>query len=73
MSEVSGRDRLEWIGDLPPVVKGTRVTARHVISLIVDGWTYHDILRVYPDLDEADIRACLAWAQSELKVDLRYV
>jgi uncharacterized protein (DUF433 family) len=44
-----------------PVVKGTLVTVNHVVSLILDGWTYADIIRAHPDLTEDDIRACLAY------------
>jgi uncharacterized protein (DUF433 family) len=44
-----------------PVVKGTWVTVGHVVSLIVDGWTWGDILRTHPELTEDDIRICLAY------------
>lgn len=44
-----------------PVVRGTWVTASQVVSRIVDGWTWADILRAHPELTEADIRACLAY------------
>jgi uncharacterized protein (DUF433 family) len=47
------------ISETEPVVKGTFVTVSHVISLIVDGWHWSDILRTHPELDEDDIRACL--------------
>jgi uncharacterized protein (DUF433 family) len=43
------------------VVEGTFVTVEHVVSLIVDGWTWSDIIRAHPDLTEDDIRACLAY------------
>lgn len=64
-------DRLvfdENVSDDSPVVKGTWVTVAHVVSLIVDGYTWADILRVNPELDENDIRACLAyslWAERQ--------
>jgi len=45
-----------------PVVRGTRVTADHIVSLIVDGWTWSDILRSHPELTEDDLRACLLFA-----------
>jgi uncharacterized protein (DUF433 family) len=44
-----------------PVVKGTWVTVGHVVSLIVDGWTWSDILRSHPELTEDDVRTCLAY------------
>jgi uncharacterized protein (DUF433 family) len=43
------------------LVQGTWVPADHVISLIVEGWTWSDILRSHPELTEDDIRACLAY------------
>lgn len=44
-----------------PVVRGTWVTASHVVSLVVDGWSWADILRAHPELTEDDLRACLAY------------
>jgi uncharacterized protein (DUF433 family) len=44
-----------------PVVKGTLVTVKHVVSLIVDGWTYNDVIRAHPELTVDDIRTCLAF------------
>lgn len=49
------------VSDSSPVVKGTWVTAGHVVSLIVDGWTWADVLRAHPELCEDDIRTCLAY------------
>lgn len=49
----------ENVSETSPVVKGTWVTASQVVSLIVDGWTWNDILRAHPELTEDDIRACL--------------
>jgi uncharacterized protein (DUF433 family) len=44
-----------------PVVRGTWVTVRQVVSLIVDGWTWSDVLHTHPELTEDDIRVCLAY------------
>jgi uncharacterized protein (DUF433 family) len=49
------------VSETSPVVKGTWVTVSHVVSLIVDGWTWGDILRTHPELTEEDIRVCLAY------------
>ncbi len=49
------------VSETSPVVKGTWVTVGHVVSLIVDGWTWGDILRTHPELSEEDIRVCLAY------------
>ncbi len=47
------------VSDSSPVVRGTWITASRVVSLIVDGWSWADILRTHPELTEADLRACL--------------
>jgi len=47
------------ISDVSPVVKGTWVTVAQVVGRVVDGWSWAEILRGYPELTEADIRACL--------------
>ncbi len=49
------------VSDSSPVVNGTWVTVEHVVTLIVDGWNWSDILRTHPELTEDDIRACLAY------------
>ena len=64
----SWHDRLVFdfeISDVSPVVKGTWITVGHVVSLIVDGWTWADILRSHPELTEDDIRTCVAYAMAE--------
>ncbi len=62
------RDRLVYdfdVSDISPVVKGTWITVGHVVSLIVDGSTWADILRSHPELTEDDIRICMAYAVAE--------
>lgn len=49
----------EAVSTHSPVVRGTRVTACRVVSLVVDGHTWSDILKAHPELTEADLRACL--------------
>jgi uncharacterized protein (DUF433 family) len=68
------QDRLVFdfnVSETSPIVKGTWVTVGHVVSLIVDGWTWGDILRTHPELTEDDIRICLAYtvAQDDGDVD----
>jgi uncharacterized protein (DUF433 family) len=53
------------VSDVSPVIKGTWVTVAHVVSLIVDGWAWSDILRSHPELTEEDIRTCVAYAMAE--------
>lgn len=66
-ADVSPRwqDRLVFdfnVSETSPVVKGTWVTVGHVVSLIVDGWTWADVLRSHPELTEDDVRTCLAYS-----------
>jgi uncharacterized protein (DUF433 family) len=66
------QDRLVFdfnVSDSSPVVKGTWVTVGHVLSLIVDGWTWSDILRTHPELNVDDIRTCLAYTVAESNGD----
>jgi uncharacterized protein (DUF433 family) len=62
------RDRLQFdsrYSQSSPVVRNTCVTAGHVVSLIIDGWSWADIMRSHPELEEDDIRACLAFTLEE--------
>jgi uncharacterized protein (DUF433 family) len=54
--------RLEFdgsAGDGTPFVRGTRISAGQVVSMVVDGRTWSQILDLHPEINEADIRACL--------------
>lgn len=53
------------VSDRSPVVKGTWITVGHVVTLVVDGWSWADILRAHPELSEDDIRACLTYSVEE--------
>ena len=45
-----------------PCVKGTRIPVRVVLSHLAGGDTAADLLRDFPGLTDADIRACLEYA-----------
>ena len=67
------RDRLMYdfeVSDHSPVIKGTWITVSHVVSLIIDGATWADILRAHPELIEADLRMCVAYAVAEERAQL---
>lgn len=49
------------ISDSSPVIRGTWITVDQVVSRIIDGWTWDDLLRDHPELTTDDIRACLAF------------
>lgn len=62
VSSYSWRTRLthdESVKGSTPVVRGTQISVGRVISLIVDGRSWSQILAQHPELTEADIRACI--------------
>ena len=45
-----------------PTVRGLRITVYDVLRQLADGATEAEILEDFPELEGADIRACLAYA-----------
>ena len=45
-----------------PCIRGLRITVYEVLDYLSSGMTHEEILRDFPYLTEADIRACLAFA-----------
>lgn len=45
-----------------PCVKGTRITVYDVLGWMASGMSIHQILEDFPELNETQIRACLAFA-----------
>ena len=45
-----------------PCIRGLRITVYDVLGYIAAGMSQEEILADFPDLTEADIRACLAFA-----------
>lgn len=52
-----------------PIVRGTRLAVEFVIGLLADGWGEAEILGNYPDLEDEDILACLAYARDTLSAE----
>jgi uncharacterized protein (DUF433 family) len=48
-----------------PTIRGTRIAVEDVLGWLAAGMTNEEILSDYPELTEEDIRACLAYAQSQ--------
>jgi len=44
-----------------PRVKGTRIWVGLILGLMADGMSTDEILSEYPQLSDADLRACLAY------------
>ena len=45
-----------------PVVKGTRISVYDVLNWLANGMAVAEILEDFPELNEAQIKACLAYA-----------
>lgn len=45
-----------------PTIRGMRIAVADVLGWLAAGMTHEEILSDYPELTEADIRACLAYA-----------
>jgi uncharacterized protein (DUF433 family) len=55
-----------------PVIRGTRLAVALIIDLLAQGWSEDDILRNYPGIERADVRACLAYASAILHAERVY-
>lgn len=44
-----------------PCIKGHRIWVSLILDFLAAGQTIEEILNSYPGLDEADIRACIAY------------
>lgn len=52
-------------------IRGLRITVYDVLGYLAAGMTEKEILADFPDLTEADIRACLAYAaDAERRVEI---
>jgi uncharacterized protein (DUF433 family) len=45
-----------------PTIRGLRITVKTILEFISAGESVKEILYQYPDLEEADIEACLKFA-----------
>lgn len=55
-----------------PIIKGTRLSVEFIIDLLAQGWSQEEIVRNYPGISLADIRACLSYASASLKSEKVY-
>jgi uncharacterized protein (DUF433 family) len=47
-----------------PTVRGMRIPVEMILSLLARGASHEEILEDFPDLQEQDILACLAYARA---------
>lgn len=52
-----------------PIIRGMRISAELIVSLLAQGESWEDILADYPDLEREDIQACLAYAHAVIAND----
>jgi uncharacterized protein (DUF433 family) len=45
-----------------PCIRGLRIPVGTVVGMVADGMTEEEILRDFPDLEEADVREALHYA-----------
>jgi uncharacterized protein (DUF433 family) len=45
-----------------PCIRGLRITVYDILEYLAGGMTHDEILRDFPELEEADIRAALSFA-----------
>ena len=45
-----------------PRIRGHRIAVELILDFLAGGWSQAELLDQYPDLEEADLRACLAYA-----------
>ena len=50
-----------------PVIKGTRITVEHVISMLAQGISIDEILQEYKGVTKQEILACLQYAENILE------
>lgn len=55
-----------------PVIRGLRYPVQTLLELLSAGMTFAEILADYPDLEEADLRAALAFAAQLTEVKHLY-
>jgi uncharacterized protein (DUF433 family) len=44
-----------------PCIKGHRIWVSLILDFMASGWSIPEILENYPGLEEADVRACIAY------------
>jgi uncharacterized protein (DUF433 family) len=49
-----------------PCTCGMPITVRDVLEYLADGMTIQELLADFPELTEEDVRACFAYAASQL-------
>jgi uncharacterized protein (DUF433 family) len=70
-----GMDRIETNPEIcsgKPVVRGTRILVRNILSMLEAGRTFDQIIVSYPGITVEDVKACVRYA-TELVDEVRLV
>jgi len=51
-----------------PVIKGTRITVYDVLQWLASGMTHEQIITDFPQINEKQILACLAYAANKERI-----
>ncbi len=51
-----------------PIIKGTRITVYDVLQWLASGMSHDEIISDFPQLNESQILACLAYAANKERV-----
>ncbi len=51
-----------------PCIRGLRIPVATVVDMVADGMTVGEILKAYPDLQEADVSEALRFAAEAVRV-----
>ena len=49
-----------------PCIRGMRIRVADILEMLANGVSEAEILADFPDLESADIRACLAYAAAQI-------
>ena len=44
-----------------PCIRGHRIWVSLILDFLASGWSFEQVLENYPGIEEADIRACIAY------------
>ena len=52
-----------------PIIRDMRISVELILSLLSQGASHEELLNAYPELEEADIRAAIAYAHAVIAGD----
>lgn len=55
-----------------PIIKGTRIAVEFILELLANGWTYDEIQKSYPQLNNEDILAAIQYSLEIMKDEKTY-